>query len=184
VVVLGLATVLCEISLWSMLSLAAPALMLERIGPATSIRRAWRLARSSFWRVLGIQLLAGVIFLVLSFILALPFAGAEVTTTGLGNPHYSGLWVALNFVGIIVAGTISRPFLAGADVLLYCDLRMRKEGLDLMLREMTGGPDRTGAPGAAANFSAIWARPADLFPPGYPAGDVTPGPGRPGPGSW
>jgi hypothetical protein len=184
VVLLGIVTVLCEMALWSMLSLAAPALMLERIGPARAVGRAWRLARSSFWRVVGIQVLAGVIFLVLSFVLALPFAGAEVTTTGLGHPHYSLLWVVLNFVGIVIAGSISRPFLAGADVLLYCDLRMRKEGLDLMLRDSAGGPDNAGGGGATPDFGAIWAPRADGPAPAYPGAGAAPGYGQPGPRAW
>jgi hypothetical protein len=44
------------------------------------------------------------------------------------------LSVALAGLGGIVAGTIARPFLAGATAMLYCDTRMRGEGVDLVLR--------------------------------------------------
>src|SRR5690606_636634 len=52
--------------LWVRLSLAAPALMLERQGVRQAMRRSWKLVGGSWWRVFGIQLLV----LVLVFVVA------------------------------------------------------------------------------------------------------------------
>src|ERR1017187_2353063 len=67
-----------------MLSLAAPAVVLERQGPLQALRRSWRLVSWSFWRVFGILLLAGLIVTVAGFILELPF-GAAAVILGLGS---------------------------------------------------------------------------------------------------
>ena len=175
---LGLLTVGAEVVLWAVLSLAAPALLLERLSPAAAIRRAWRLGFSSFWRVLGIQALAGAIFLVVAYLLVLPFAGADLALIGLTPTGPSVLSVALAAVGTVISGTVARPFLAGTAALVYCDVRMRREGLDLALRSsqfatagavLTGhGLTRTGRRATAAGHG----------PPGY----RSQGSGQPGSG--
>ena len=57
-------------------------------------------------------------------------------------------------IGTIAAGTVTRPITAGVTVLLYVDMRMRKEGLDLALRTASGtgqpGAGQRGQPGPAA----------------------------------
>jgi hypothetical protein len=66
-------------------------------------------------------------------------------------------------VGGIVAGAITQPISAGVTVLLYVDLRMRREGLDLALQTATSDGQ---AP--ADDFATVW-RPAG---PEGPAGAV------------
>ena len=165
----GLATALSEVAAWTLLSMAAVVVGLERIGPAAALRRSWRLVRTSFWRILGILLLTALIYFVASEIIALPFIGAELAVVGgLGRFHVSVVSVVLASLGGIVAGTIARPFLAGAAVLLYCDTRMRSEGLDLVLRSGGVGPLQAGDP------ESIWQSPG----PGFAAQ------ARPGPAAW
>jgi hypothetical protein len=131
----GLVTVLAEVAGWTLLSMSAVVVVLERAGPAAALRRSWQLARTRFWRILGILLLTALIYFVISEIIALPFIGGELAVAGgLGGFHVSDLSVALAGLGGIVAGTIARPFLAGATAMLYCDTRMRGEGVDLVLR--------------------------------------------------
>ena len=57
-------------------------------------------------------------------------------------------------IGTIAAGTVTRPISAAVTVLLYVDMRMRKEGLDLALRTAAGG-----APLADSEFAAAWRPP-------------------------
>ena len=45
-------------------------------------------------------------------------------------------------IGAVAAGTVTRPITAGVIVLLYVDMRMRKEGLDLALRTASGPASR------------------------------------------
>jgi hypothetical protein len=58
-------------------------------------------------------------------------------------------------VGSVVTATITRPFSAGVSVLLYADLRMRREGLDLMLRDAAQNQALTGD-----EFAAVWRPPS------------------------
>jgi hypothetical protein len=164
-----------------MLSLAAPAVVLERQGPLQSLRRSWRLVSRSFWRVFGILLLAGLIVTIAGSILQIPFAigsGAAVFSSGALSAHEPGLIsTVITAIGGIVAGTVTRPIAAGVIVLLYIDMRMRKEGLDLALQTAAGSEQ---APGD--EFASVWRPPGDgtVIQPG--AGAVIQ-PGAPVPGS-
>jgi hypothetical protein len=128
--------------------------VLENERPARALARSWRLVTGSFWRVFGITLLAGIIVAIAGAILQLPF-------TVLGGLSGSGMAeTVIIVIGAIAAGTVTRPITAGVTVLLYVDMRMRKEGLDLALRTASG----TGQPGSGA------------------PGTGQPGTGQPGPG--
>jgi hypothetical protein len=165
---IGLATVLAEVAGWTLLSMAAVVVVLERTGPATALRRSWQIVRTSFWRILGILLLTSLIYFVASEVLALPFLGAQLAVVGgAGRFHVSLLSVTLAGLGGIIAGTITRPFLAGATVLLYCDTRMRREGLDLVLHSGAG-------PLLAGDAESIW----------RPAGPDSAAQTRPRPAAW
>lgn len=154
------------------------AVMLERQAPVASLRRSWRLVRKSSWRVFGILLLAELIVVVAAAVLAVPFSviGTLVGGHGSGSLFIVGadsrstpiVAAIVAGIGTIVAGTITRPVLAGAQVLLYVDLRMRREGLDIALQSAAGdGPGQ-----AAPEFGAVW----DVTP---PASTTTLGPPEP-----
>ena len=78
-------------------------------------------------------------------------------------------------IGAIAAGTVTRPITAGVTVLLYVDMRMRKEGLDLALRTASGsaqpgsGQPGSGLPGSGLpgsggplgdDFATVWRPPS------------------------
>jgi Membrane domain of glycerophosphoryl diester phosphodiesterase len=157
------------LSIWfsTMLSLVTPVVMLEEASPGRALARSWRLVRRSFWRIFGILLLAGLIVLIAGAILQLPFTliGTLVSS---GGGFSTGTIIAV--IGAIAAGTVTRPITAGVTVLLYVDLRMRKEGLDLALRSAAG---RSQA--SAGDFAALWHPPPDGP---APAGGI-PAPGAP-----
>ena len=77
------------VALWLMIrfSLASPALMLEKQSIVKSISRSAKLVRGSWWRVLGIQLLAGIIAGIVSAIVVVPFTfiGAALTGDGISG---------------------------------------------------------------------------------------------------
>jgi hypothetical protein len=165
----GLATLVVALMAVIRLSLAAPATVLERYGPWTSLRRSWNLTRGSFWRILGILLLTLIVVGIASFILELPFdiikgivGGGSTTPVSLLGAATSGSAAAIIIGGIggIVASAIVRPVSSGVIVLLYLDMRMRKEGLDLALRNAAQGRQLTGE-----EFAALWQPPA-AGPPG------------------
>lgn len=104
-----------------------------------AMRRSWRLVKGSTWRVLGIVLLVMLITGVAQAVLAIPFGIAGFVT---GVP-------ALNIVGSVLASVVVTPLVSLATVLLYFDLRVRKEGFDLELlaRDLAGGGAPDGGPG-------------------------------------
>ena len=162
-----------------MFRMAGPAVVLEREGPAQALARSWRLVRGSFWRVLGITVLAGLIVLITAGILQIPF-GLLAAMAGGGNsllPSTGGnvAGILISAVGGVVAGAVARPISAGVAVLLYVDLRMRREGLDLVLQTAAG---RGTAP-TGDEFASLWRPGAQTA---QPRPGVGPGPGA-GPGA-
>ncbi len=171
-VLLGLVALVLTIWFSTMLSLVTPVVVLENQGPARALARSWRLVNRSFWRVFGITLLAGIIVAIAGGILQLPFSV-------LGAVSGSGIGATIVIViGAIAAGTVTRPITAGVTVLLYVDMRMRKEGLDLALRTASGtgqagtGQPGTGQPGGGPlgdDFATVWRPPSASSPaPGPP----------------
>jgi Membrane domain of glycerophosphoryl diester phosphodiesterase len=161
----GIASICLTIWFSVMLSLATPTVVLERQGPARALARSWRLVRRSFWRVFGILLLAGIVVAFAGFILQLPFTIIETLAGGSGGvfglPATRTLAaVIIGAVGSIVAGAVTRPISAGVTVLLYLDMRMRKEGLDLALQGAANGQQLTGD-----EFETVWRPPAAGPPP-------------------
>jgi hypothetical protein len=179
-IVAGIAALCVIVWLWVSFMLVNQVVVLERAGPARALGRSWRLIRRSFWRVFGITLLAELIVAVASGILQLPFSiPAGLITAHAGSPlHPPVLAVVIGTVGTIISRTVTGAVLAGVFVLLYIDLRMRKEGLDMALRTAADG-DRA----AGDEFATVWRPPARSaqreqsapspgtgYPPGPPPG--------------
>ena len=148
---MGLALIACVLPFfyaWPALSLATPALMLERQTVSDAIRRSAALVKGQFWRCLGVVLLTFVIGSVIEGTLSLPFTlaggGFGDIFSGTTNPGdtISTADQLLITVGAILAGTVVAPFSAGVSALLYVDRRMRAEGLDVTLAAAaaSGGP--------------------------------------------
>ena len=130
--------------------------MLENQGPAAALRRSLGLVRRSFWRVFGIFLLTLLIVFIASAVLQVPFSLIERFTGGSAQlfglaGHRTVAAVLITAVGSIVAGAVTRPISAGVTVLLYLDMRMRKEGLDLALQGAAQGRPLTGD-----EFATLW----------------------------
>ena len=176
VLLLGaIACVVTDVWFWTMFSMSAAAVVLERRGPAQALGRSWRLVRGSFWRVFGTLLLAALIVLVASSVLRLPFTVISAALSSGSAPLAQAIQpsvasLVIGAVGGIVAGAITQPISADVTVLLYVDLRMRREGLDLALQNATSDGRPPGD-----DFAAVW-RPAG---PGPEAGPSPPATGTP-----
>jgi hypothetical protein len=156
----GIGTVIFWALLLVRLSVALPAVVLERVTPWEAIRRSWHLTRGSFWRLFGIRWLADLVAGVASYVLTIPFLIIGVVLGGSGglfsfSTRTSVAALIVSAVGSVVAATVTRPFSSGVTVLLYADLRMRREGLDLMLREAGQKQALSGD-----EFDAVWQPPA------------------------
>jgi hypothetical protein len=98
-----------------------------------ALRRSWRLSKNSFWKIFGTTLLAGIIAGIVGGIISVPL-GLVATRTTAG-------WI-LRAIGGSIGQVLVTPFTTTVVVLLYFDMRIRKEGLDLamMAREIRGEP--------------------------------------------
>ena len=98
------------------LSVAIPALVVERRRGGEALSRSWSLVRGHGWRVLGTFVAAFVLTGIVSGILTAPASGSG--------------WL-LRAVLAAVGQVITTPFTAIVTLLVYLDLRARGEGLDV-----------------------------------------------------
>ncbi len=112
---------------------APSALILEDIGIIESLKRSWRLSRGSFWRVFGALLLAVLITVTASSVLALPISLLISSNALVGGSALPLMAALQSFLTDLVQAVIL-PFSAAVSALIYIDLRMRGEGLDVELR--------------------------------------------------
>jgi hypothetical protein len=143
-IVLGvLASIPIDVLIYVRWSMAAPAMLLQERPLGASLRRSWRLVAGSTWRVLGILLLTSIMVNILAGIISVPFTVAgslPSSLDGSSNATFGVLLTQLLISGIgqIIAGAVLYPFSAAVTALLYIDLRMRREGLDVELIRATG----------------------------------------------
>ncbi|HKE97784.1 MAG TPA: hypothetical protein VKG45_02475 [Actinomycetes bacterium] len=117
---------LAELALLVLLSVMVPAIMVERVGPVQGIRRSFSLVRSRFWPVLGILLLMGLLADLLSNIIGTPF---WIPALLLGGDRG---WPFLALASLVPSLVVT-TWVAVVAALIYFDLRIRREGLDLQL---------------------------------------------------
>lgn len=114
--------------------LAAPVIVLEGAGVLTGMKRSWKLTRGYFWRTFGLVVLTVVLLWTVLGFTAVPvaavvsFLAAELT------------WLApiLTALALSVALAAATPFCSSIIALVYIDIRMRTEGLDVMLAQQIG----------------------------------------------
>ncbi|MGV0835694.1 hypothetical protein ABQE92_08925 [Mycolicibacterium thermoresistibile] len=147
-----LATGALLVYLFTVLSFAPPLIVLERLGVVAAVVRAFRLIKNSFWRVFGIRLLAGVVTMVISVAVAVPFSVAG-SLLGVGAETAVAAVISLILIAIggAVGQIITTPFSAGVVVLLYTDRRIRAEAFDLVLQ--TGA---AAGPAPAESTDHLW----------------------------
>ena len=124
--ILGLGILPLAVMTWFLVT--APVIGAERVGPIDAMRRSARLVSRRFWNVLGAALLGYLVELLFVYAIGLVplLASLFLGTEGIG-------WVIPAAVGLVTQ-LITMPFVASVTVLIYLDLRVRTEGLDLELR--------------------------------------------------
>ena len=133
------------------LSFTLPAVVLERLHPGRAIVRSWRLVLSRFWRVLGLYALVGLVAYlsyiamifpleILFVIFGLPLLGSESRSLP--------VLLLIGAIGlvlvVIVVFSVLTALVVCAQVLIYADVRMRREGLDLVLLPIAASAALTG----------------------------------------
>lgn len=112
---------------------AAPALVVEDLGPLAAMSRSWSLVARRFWPVLGVAILSGLVATMVGNVVALvPTVGAV----------FAGrfAWV-LAALGTVLGQLVTQPLVTIVATLVYFDLRIRHEGFDLaVMAADLGGP--------------------------------------------
>ncbi|WP_208740015.1 glycerophosphoryl diester phosphodiesterase membrane domain-containing protein [Arthrobacter agilis] len=144
------------------LAVAPAAIMLEGIGPWTAVKRSWQLTRGNWWRTFGIVLLTSIIVSIIGSVISTPLTFAVSLFFGFSSSA-SAAPDALDSLPLLIATqaiaalftAIGYAFQAGVTALLYVDLRMRREGFDVVLlreHEQAGAGHPDILPGGTASF--------------------------------
>lgn len=113
--------------------LVTPALMLEGKAFWPTVARAWRLTRGSFWRLLGIGLLVLLLMYALQQVIGAPFAIIATFVGANSGEILSFGYLAVISIGQVISLTLTTTYTSAVVALLYIDVRMRREGLDVEL---------------------------------------------------
>lgn len=109
-----------------------------------ALRRSWALTEGHLWRAVGYSVLLALLSF---FVASLPVIVAQLATTALFMADQMFLAVALSTTVSAIFSILWVPFNSSALVLLYYDLRVRKESYDLDLRidQMAAALDKENA---------------------------------------
>ena len=129
-VTLGFAALVLP-GIWLMVvwSVAVPALMFEHVGGFKALGRSFELVRGRWWPTFGALVVAVITLFVVLFMVGLIFHAIE---SGVGV-NSVGLWLGLSWLSVVIGDLIAFPFIAAVIAVMYIDLRVRKEALDLEL---------------------------------------------------
>jgi hypothetical protein len=121
--------------------LVAPVVVMENFGARKSIRRAWELVRGRFWWIFGFVVLLFLFgWVVVSGPLILAnYAIALLLPESLfsNTDAYANIALTIQTLISLVFQLLYLPLQLTCLTLLYLDLRVRSEGLDLMLGSQT-----------------------------------------------
>jgi len=133
----GVALLLPAIWLYFAWSVAFPALLLEGHKGRKALGRSFRLVRRRWWPTFGVTLVAYLLAGVFQFLAGVVLGVVSVTSIGDNLLATVAAVTAANSFAFLIA----TPFTAAIVVLVFFDLRVRKEGLDIaLLAEHIGVP--------------------------------------------
>jgi hypothetical protein len=139
---------LAALAIWvnTKLAMVPSALVMERLTLGAAVARSWRLTDGYFWRTFGIIALVWLIVYAITQTVSIPFGliggflgGVLAPTQASSGDTLTQLLVTQLSVNVLasivtaIVGAIGSVIQNAAVALLYLDLRMRKEGLDLEL---------------------------------------------------
>jgi hypothetical protein len=119
-------------------TVAYAALLAERVNPVRGLGRSWALVRGNWWRTFGILFLVSILVSIIQAAIGGLFTGIAALLPGLSDDVRAG---AVTVVAALVSALVGAvtPI---AITMLYLDLRVRKEGVDLdqLARQTAPGP--------------------------------------------
>ena len=122
----------CLIPLWAWIWInwiaVVPMMFVENIGLGAAMGRSWRLVTGRWWRTFLIVFLVAILMYVVQAALVAFFA-VPLAVLSLLLSNY--LLLSLSATVTVIASALVNPVLQIALVLIYFDLRVRREALDL-----------------------------------------------------
>ncbi|NJN11576.1 MAG: DUF975 domain-containing protein [Richelia sp. RM2_1_2] len=111
----------------------------DNIDATSTISRSWELTKGHVWRIVGILLVSSLLtipiqvpFSVVSFLIQMLLMRLAQTQE---NPSLIFLSSVINLVISLISAAIVVPFWQAIKATVYYDLRSRREGLGLQLRD-------------------------------------------------
>lgn len=146
-IVVYLATL--TVYLWFVARWAIPELpiAIENVGISQAVTRSWDLSKGNAFRILGVLFVAFLVTLPLYALSFVPFFSTLIAVAPRialeDETAIIGLLTALglSFLLFLLLNLFIVPFWQALKALIYYDLRARREGLDLQLRDRQNGPD-------------------------------------------
>jgi len=105
----------------------------ENTNGGESVARSWELTKASVFRIQGIVLVSFIVTLPLVFVLNY-IPSLFLLKLEPGSAIYSIVYF-ISLIGSLIGGILVMPFWQALKAVLYLDLRSRREGLGLQLRE-------------------------------------------------
>jgi hypothetical protein len=114
--------------IWVSWVVVMPVMFIENAGLGAAMNRSWRLVEGRWWRTFLIVFLIFIVFYAVRFALS-AFIALGQTLLQLVMSPLVVVWIS-GATGVIVDSLVN-PVFQIAIVLIYFDLRVRREGLDL-----------------------------------------------------
>jgi hypothetical protein len=121
-------------------AVAVPALLTEGVKGRRALGRSFRLVKGFWWRTFAIVVLGSVLGGILEAAIGGVLSAIAFATES------DVVDIVTSTLSAVIAGAITTPFIAAVTIVLYVDLRVRKEGFDLALLVSRFGEAEPGAP--------------------------------------
>ena len=120
----------------AIMPLLAPIMSLEKQGALATFRRAWDLARARFWWLVGFVLLLTILswIIVNGPVILVSSVLNLILESQIGTGAQTVWTVIVQALVQVIGSVLYLPLQMGAMTVLYFDLRVRFEGLDIALQ--------------------------------------------------